>query len=98
VIIETALLTDEEKIRACKISKSAGAHFVKTCTGFSGGGASVDDVELMKKIVGKKIQVKASGGIKDVRFAYALIEAGATRLGTSSGVALMNDSLATGGY
>lgn len=93
VIIETALLNDEEKVRACQCAKSAKAHFVKTSTGFSGGGASIDDVELMKKTVGAKIQVKASGGIKDTKFALALIEAGATRLGTSSGVALVEGLL-----
>lgn len=98
VIIETALLSNEEKVLACKAAMEAGAHFVKTCTGFSGGGATVEDVRLMKETVGNRLEVKASGGIKDTQQAQALIAAGATRLGTSSGVALVQGLQAQGGY
>lgn len=89
VIIETNLLTDEEKIKACEIVVEAGADFVKTSTGFSGGGATVEDVKLMKSTVGDKIGVKAAGGIRDYRTAQAMVEAGATRLGTSAGVSIV---------
>jgi deoxyribose-phosphate aldolase len=85
VIIETCLLTDEEKVKACTVSKIAGAHFVKTSTGFSTGGATVADVKLMRQTVGDALGVKASGGIKDYKTALAMIQAGANRLGTSSG-------------
>lgn len=88
VIIETALLTDEEKVTACRLAQRAGADFVKTCTGFSGGAASVHDIALMRKTVGPDMGVKASGGVRDYASAVALIEAGATRIGTSSGVAI----------
>lgn len=88
VIIETALLTDEEKVTACQLAQRAGADFVKTCTGFSGGAASVHDIALMRKTVGPNMGVKASGGVRDYASAVALIEAGATRIGTSSGVAI----------
>lgn len=98
VIIETALLTHEEKKRACELSLAAKAHFVKTCTGFSGGGATVEDVQLMKSVVGNQMQIKASGGIKSKEFAQRLLDAGATRLGTSSGVALVQSSEIAGGY
>lgn len=84
VIIETCLLTDEEKVRACTLSKEAGADFVKTSTGFSTGGAKVEDVALMRKTVGPKMGVKASGGIHDKEAAEKLVEAGASRLGTSA--------------
>ncbi len=84
VIIETALLTDDEKRLACTLAVNAGAAFVKTCTGFAGGQATVSDIELMKQTVGEKALVKASGGIKDRAAAEALIAAGASRLGTSS--------------
>lgn len=90
VIIETCLLTDEEKVRVCTISKIAGADFVKTSTGFSTGGATVDDIKLMRKTVGPVMGVKASGGIKSYDVALALVEAGATRLGTSSGIDIIN--------
>lgn len=90
VIIETCLLTEEEKVRACELSKAAGADFVKTSTGFSTGGATVEDVKLMRKTVGSNMGVKASGGIHSKEEALALIEAGATRLGASSGVKIMN--------
>ncbi|KAB3533209.1 deoxyribose-phosphate aldolase [Alkaliphilus serpentinus] len=86
VIIETALLTNEEKLIACNLSKEAGADFVKTSTGFSSGGATVEDVRLMKEVVGDALEVKASGGIRDYATAMAMIEAGATRLGCSASV------------
>ncbi len=84
VIIETCLLTDEEKRLACRLSKEAGADFVKTSTGFSTGGAKVEDVALMRAEVGAELGVKASGGIHDAEFAQKLVEAGASRLGTSA--------------
>jgi deoxyribose-phosphate aldolase len=89
VILETCLLTREEKIRACKLVVESGACFVKTSTGFSAGGATVNDVKLMRETVGPKFGVKASGGIRDTQTALAMIEAGATRLGTSAGVAIV---------
>jgi len=89
VIIETGLLTEEEKILACEISKKADANFVKTCTGFSGHGATVQDVALMRRIVGTKMGVKASGGIKNYEQAIALINAGANRLGCGASVAIV---------
>lgn len=98
VIIETALLSRDEKIMACRLAKDAGAHFVKTCTGFNGGGATVEDIMLMTESVDGMLQVKASGGIKDAAQAMALIRAGATRLGTSSGVALAQGQKSQGGY
>lgn len=84
VIIETCLLTDEEKVMACQLSKEAGADFVKTSTGFSTGGAKPEDVRLMRKTVGADMGVKASGGIHDAESAQALVDAGASRLGTSA--------------
>jgi len=92
VIIETCLLTEAEKIRACEICKQAGADFVKTSTGFSGGGATAEDVILMRRVVGNKMGVKASGGIKDWNTAMEMIQAGADRLGTSSAVAIVEDA------
>lgn len=89
VIIETCLLTDEEKVRVCQIAKEAGADFVKTSTGFSTGGATVHDVELMRRTVGPKMGVKASGGIRTLADALAMIEAGASRLGASAGVKII---------
>lgn len=89
VIIETGLLTDSEKVAAVKLSCQAGAHFVKTCTGFSKGVATVEDVALMKKNVSGDVKVKASAGIRDHEAAIALIKAGADRLGTSAGVAII---------
>jgi len=89
VILETCLLTDEEKIRACRIIVESGAHFVKTSTGFGASGATIADVKLMRATVGPKFGVKASGGIRDTKTALAMIEAGATRLGTSAGVAIV---------
>ena len=92
VIIETCLLDDKEKILACKIAKEYGADFVKTSTGFSTGGATEHDVELMRKTVGDKMGVKASGGIKTYEDAIKMINAGANRLGTSSGIAIMKSA------
>ena len=89
VIIETCYLTDEEKVKACELSVNANADFVKTSTGFGTGGATFEDVELMKKTVGDKAQVKASGRVKDFETAKKYIELGATRLGTSSGIAIV---------
>lgn len=89
VIIETCLLTDEEKVKACELSVAAGADFVKTSTGFSTGGAKVEDVALMRKTVGPDVGVKASGGIRDAATAEAMIKAGASRLGTSATVAII---------
>lgn len=91
VIIETCYLTDDEKIAACLAAKNAGAQFVKTSTGFGSGGATIEDVELMKKTVGTVLKVKASGGIRDTKTALAMLEAGADRLGVSAGVAIVND-------
>lgn len=95
VILETGLLTRDEKIRACDLVLESGAHFVKTSTGFSGGGATVEDVKLLRELVGLKFGVKASGGIRDAATALALIEAGANRLGTSSGVAIVKGAQTT---
>ena len=91
VIIETCLLTDEEKITACELAKKAGADFVKTSTGFSTGGATVEDIKLMRKIVGPTMGVKASGGIRDLETTLKMIEAGATRIGASASVNIVND-------
>ena len=88
VIIETCLLTDEEKVKACELAKEAGADFVKTSTGFSTGGATAGDVALMRKTVGASMGVKASGGIRDKETAEKMVEAGASRLGTSATVAI----------
>jgi len=89
VILETGLLTREEKIRACHLVLDSGAHFVKTATGFGPGGATVEDIKLMRDAVGPKFGVKASGGIRDTVTALAMIEAGANRLGTSASVAIV---------
>ena len=89
VILETCLLTDSEKIRACRLVVESGAHFVKTSTGFSSAGATAADVKLLRETVGPKFGVKASGGLRDAQAALAMIEAGATRLGTSSGIAIL---------
>lgn len=88
VIIETCLLTDEEKVKACELAKEAGADFVKTSTGFSTGGATAADVALMRETVGESMGVKASGGIRDKETAEKMIEAGASRLGTSATIAI----------
>ena len=89
VIIETCLLTDEEKVKACEAAKAAGAHFVKTSTGFSTGGATTHDIALMRKTVGPEMGVKASGGIRDYETAMAMVEAGANRIGASAGIAIV---------
>jgi len=92
VIIETCLLTDEEKVKACELSKEANADFVKTSTGFSTAGAKVEDVRLMRETVGNDMGVKASGGIHDKEFANALVEAGASRLGTSATIKIVESA------
>ncbi len=92
VIIETCLLTEEQKVRACKLSVKAGADFVKTSTGFSTGGAKAEDVALMRKTVGPEIGVKASGGIRTYEDAKKMIDAGANRLGCSAGIAIVTSA------
>lgn len=89
VIIENCLLNEEEKIKACELSKEAGANFVKTSTGFSSGGAKYEDVKLMREIVGADLGVKASGGVRTTEDAKLMIEAGATRIGASSSIAIV---------
>lgn len=91
VIIETCFLNNEEKRIACEAAMKAGAHFVKTSTGFGTGGATADDVRLMRKVVGETMRVKASGGIRSYHDAIAMLEAGADRIGTSSGVAIVSE-------
>ena len=98
VIIETCLLTDEEKVLACQLAQKAGADFVKTSTGFSTGGATLPDVKLMRQTVGPEMGVKAAGGARSYADAVAFVEAGATRIGTSSGVAILKGELADGDY
>ncbi len=92
VIIEAALLTDEEKVRTCQLAKEAGADFVKTSTGFGPGGATVQDVALMRRTVGERMGVKAAGGIRDYAQAKAMIDAGATRIGASAGVKIVQEA------
>ncbi|TVR02990.1 MAG: deoxyribose-phosphate aldolase [Spirochaetaceae bacterium] len=100
VIIETGLLSEAEKVQACEIAKRAGADFVKTSTGFSGGGATADDIALMRRTVGPDLGVKASGGVRTREDALAMIAAGATRIGASAGIAIIGgaDGPARGGY
>ncbi|GAB4010126.1 MAG: deoxyribose-phosphate aldolase [Bdellovibrio sp.] len=98
VILETCLLNDEEIMKGCQLAEKAGAHFVKTSTGFSTGGAKVEQVKLMRKMVGDRLGVKASGGIRDVTTAKMMIDAGANRLGTSSGIAIVQGSSASSHY
>ncbi|GAE33360.1 deoxyribose-phosphate aldolase [Halalkalibacter akibai] len=98
VIIETSLLTDEEKVRACEIAVKVGADFVKTSTGFSTGGATVEDITLMRKTVGPNVGVKASGGVRDLEGARAMVEAGATRIGASAGVSIVNGETVQSDY
>ncbi len=98
VIIETALLTQDEKVMACELSKKAGADFVKTCTGFGGGGASVEDLSLMRRVVGREMGVKASGGVRTYKNALAFIGAGASRLGCVASVAIVTGAEGTGSY
>ena len=96
VIIETCYLTDEEKIACCKAAKNAGATFVKTSTGFGTGGATASDIKLMRETVGPEMGVKASGGVRSYDDVLVMVENGATRIGASSGIAIMKDALNTG--
>src|SRR5438046_402998 len=98
VILETCLLSREEKIRACQLVVESGAHFVKTSTGFSTSGATTHDVQLMRECAGPKFGVKASGGIRDAKIALGMIESGATRLGTSASVAIVKGLASTANY
>lgn len=98
VIIEACLLTDQEKVVACQLAQKAGADFVKTSTGFSTGGATIADVTLMRETVGPDMGVKAAGGARSYADALAFVEAGATRIGTSAGVAILKGELVDGDY
>ncbi|MCY9516756.1 deoxyribose-phosphate aldolase [Paenibacillus apiarius] len=98
VIIEACLLTDEEKVRACELAVKAGADFVKTSTGFSTGGATREDVALMRRTVGQRAGVKASGGVRSLEDMNGMIEAGATRIGASSGVQIMEGDQSSSSY
>src|SRR5699024_4208046 len=98
VIIETGYLTDEEKVTACQLAKKAGAEFVKTSTGFGPGGATVSDRDLMRTTVGPDLGVKASVGVRDLATAEAMINAGATRIGASSGIAIVSGSKGDSDY
>ena len=98
VILETCLLTDAEKVSACRIAKRAGADFVKTSTGFSKSGATAADIQLMRDTVGPVMGVKAAGGVRDQATAKALIKAGATRLGASASVAIVKGTSGSGSY
>ncbi|MFJ7888548.1 deoxyribose-phosphate aldolase [Lysinibacillus xylanilyticus] len=98
VIIESCLLTDEEKVKACELAVAAGADYVKTSTGFSTGGATAEDIALMRKTVGPDLGVKASGGVRSLEDMKKMVEAGATRIGASSGVAIMNGLIADSNY
>ncbi len=98
VILETTLLTDDEKAAACALAKEACADYVKTSTGFAGGGATVDDVALMRRVVGSTLGVKASGGVRDRETAQAMIDAGANRLGASAGVKIVQGGQGSAGY
>lgn len=97
VILETCLLTEEEKIAACVLAREAGAHFVKTSTGFSSGGATTADIQLMRRVVGEQMGVKASGGIRDYQTAASMIQAGANRIGASAGIAIVTQAKAGSG-
>ena len=98
VIIETALLSDEEKVKACLLSIEAKADFVKTSTGFNGGGATVEDVSLMKRVVGDELKVKASGGVRSREDAVNVLNAGADRIGASAGVKIVTNQISSGNY
>lgn len=98
VIIETALLSDHQKVIACEAAVEAGADFVKTSTGFNGGGATVEDVALMRRTVGPDVGVKASGGVRSLADAQAMIAAGATRIGASSGIAIVKGEQGSSAY
>lgn len=93
VIIEACLLTNDEKIRACELITAAGADYIKTSTGFSSGGATIEDVKLIRKYAGEEIRIKAAGGIRNAKTALEMIEAGADRIGTSSGLAIIREAL-----
>jgi deoxyribose-phosphate aldolase len=97
VILETALLSDEEKVEACALAQDAGAHYVKTSTGFSGGGATAEDVQLMRRVVGSEMGVKASGGVRDRAGAEAMIAAGANRIGASAGIKIVRGAAGASG-
>jgi deoxyribose-phosphate aldolase len=97
VILETCLLSEEEKIAACVLAREAGAHFVKTSTGFSSAGATTADIQLMRRVVGEQMGVKASGGIRDYQTANAMIQAGANRIGASAGIAIVTQAKAGSG-
>jgi deoxyribose-phosphate aldolase len=92
VIIEAVLLTDEEKVTACRLAQAAGADFVKTSTGFAGGGATVEDVRLMRQAVGPQMGIKAAGGVRSYADALAMVDAGATRIGASAGVEIVEQA------
>lgn len=98
VIIETALLTDEEKVKACELIVEAGADYVKTATGFNGGGATVEDVKLLRSVVGEDFGVKAAGGVRTYEDAVRIVEAGANRIGTSGAVAIITGETSNASY
>ncbi len=98
VIIETSKLTEDEKVLACELVRDAGADYVKTSTGFAGGGATPEDISLMRRVVGDDLGVKASGGVRDYASALAVLEAGASRIGASSGVAIVTGAQGSEGY
>lgn len=98
VILETHFLTDEQKVLVCEVAAEAGADFVKTSTGFTGGGATVEDIKLMRGAVGSALGVKASGGVRSIEDAKSMLEAGATRIGASSSVAIVNGETTSSGY
>ncbi|WP_407269488.1 deoxyribose-phosphate aldolase [Radiobacillus sp. PE A8.2] len=98
VIIETSLLTQEEKVKACQLAKQAGTDYVKTSTGFSGGGATIEDIKLMRETVGPDLGVKASGGVRDLQATEDMIAAGATRIGASAGVEIVSGKQGTSDY
>jgi len=98
VIFETCLLSDEEIVKACQLSEKAGAHFVKTSTGFSKSGATIEHIKLMRNSVSPNIGVKASGGVRDLETALAMINNGANRIGTSSGISIMQGTQGTSHY
>jgi deoxyribose-phosphate aldolase len=98
VIIETALLSKEEKVTACKIIMEAGADYVKTATGFNGGGATIEDIKLLKSVTGDSLKIKAAGGIRSWQDACAMLEAGASRLGTSNAVKIINEATTNDAY
>lgn len=98
VILETSMLSNEQKVRGCELAQAAGADFVKTSTGFGGGGATAEDIRLMRETVGPDMGVKASGGVRTREDALAMIDAGATRIGASAGIAIVTGGSGTAGY